>query len=146
MRRFNVEFSVGLFFILGLLCIVYLSVRITKVNFSAQNGYLLRAEFENVGGLKKGTNVEIAGVPVGTVEKISLQNYKAVVSMQIGKHINIPEDTIASIKTKGLLGEKFVELSPGGSETCIKPGGSIQDTQAPLDFEEVLGKYVFGKI
>jgi phospholipid/cholesterol/gamma-HCH transport system substrate-binding protein len=125
---------------------IYLSVRMTRVQFSSQKGYLIKADFENVGGLKQGANIEIAGVPIGIVEKIDLHNYRARVLIQVSKRINIPEDSIASIKTKGLLGEKFIELSPGGSETYIKPGGTIQDTQAPIDIEEIIGKYVFGKI
>ena len=146
MKKLKLEFIVGLFFILGLLSLVYLSIEFTRFEMKTKGGYLVIATFENIGGLKVGANVEIAGVPVGIVRNISLEDYRARVELLIRKNVKIPDDSIASIKTKGLLGEKFLEISPGASEEFLKEDEEIIDTQSPLDFEQAIGKFIFGKI
>jgi phospholipid/cholesterol/gamma-HCH transport system substrate-binding protein len=90
--------------------------------------------------------VEIAGVEVGRVKKIILDEYQAKVQLQIERKVEIPEDAIASIKTKGLIGEKYVEITPGGSDKIIKAGGKIRDTQPPFDIEKAISKVIFGKV
>jgi phospholipid/cholesterol/gamma-HCH transport system substrate-binding protein len=104
------------------------------------------AEFSNIGGLKKGAVVEIAGVEVGKVEGISLEDYQAKVKMQIESTLEIQEDAIASVKTKGIFGKKYIEITPGGSEKIISSGGKIRDTQPPFDLEKAISKLVFGKV
>ena len=99
-----------------------------------------------MGGLKAGSSVEIAGVEIGRVESIGLADYQARVVLRLQKDIKLQEDSIASIKTKGLIGEKFVRISPGGSDKLIPPGGRIREVEAPVDFEELLSKYIFGKV
>lgn len=146
MRNFKLEFAVGLFFIIGILAIIYLSVKVTSFNLDTKRGYTVRAVFDNVGGLKQNAKVEIAGVPVGVVQKIDLYDYRALVHLQIKKGVKIPDDSIASIKTKGMLGEKFLEISPGASDVYINPHEEIIDTQSPIDFEKALGKYIFGGV
>jgi phospholipid/cholesterol/gamma-HCH transport system substrate-binding protein len=88
----------------------------------------------------------IAGVEVGRVKSIRLENYQARVSMSLPEDLKIQEDAIASIKTKGLIGEKYIEITPGGSEKFLNPGGQIRETQPPVDLEELISKFVFGKI
>jgi len=146
MKKEKLEFTVGVFIIMGFLSLAYLSINLTKFKMKAQGGYILKAYFENVGGLKKGANVEIAGVPIGMIKKIKLEDYKALVFMQIKNGVKIPDDSMAVIKTKGLLGEKYMEIMPGASETYYKDGDEIIDTQAPLDFEKAIGKFIFGKV
>ena len=104
------------------------------------------AEFSNTGGLKKGAGVEIAGVWIGRVEDIFLEDYQAKVRMQIESTIEIQEDAIASVKTKGIFGMKFIEITPGGSDKTIASGGKIRDTQPPFDLEKAISKFVFGKV
>jgi len=147
MNRSAVEVSVGVFVLLGILALGYLSVQLGKVEIWGQQGYLVTADFPTIGGLKSGTSVEIAGVQVGRVESIGLSpDYQARVVFRIKPGIKLQEDVIASIKTKGLIGEKFVRLNPGGSDRLIPPNGKIREVEAPVDFEELLSKYIFGKV
>ena len=146
MRRFDLELSVGLFFIVGIACLAYLSIRLGKMEVIGNRGTTIYAEFSNAGGLKNGSVVEIAGVEVGRVKKITLDEYQAKVQLQIEKKVEIQEDAIASIKTKGLIGEKYIEITPGGSDKIIEAGGKIRDTQPPFDIEKAISKVIFGKV
>ncbi|OGK89656.1 MAG: outer membrane lipid asymmetry maintenance protein MlaD, partial [Candidatus Rokubacteria bacterium GWF2_70_14] len=110
------------------------------------HGYTITADFPSVGGLKAGSTVEIAGVEVGRVDAITLSDYQARVLMSIRQGIRLQEDSIASIKTKGLIGEKYIRINPGGSEKIIAPNGRITEVEPPVDFEELLSKYIFGKV
>ena len=146
MERTRVNITVGLFVVLGVLALGYLSVKLGHVSFLGGGGYVVFAEFPSVGGLKPGSTVEIAGVEVGRVESIGLKNYEALVTLRINSGVKLQEDSIASIKTKGLIGERYLRLSPGGSDKIIEPGGRIREVEAPVDFEELLSKYIFGKV
>lgn len=90
--------------------------------------------------------MEIAGVEVGRVESITLADYQARVTMRLQSGVTLQEDSIASIKTKGLIGEKFVRINPGGSERLIPPNGRIREVEPPVDLEELISKYIFGKV
>ena len=146
MKKFDVEIIVGIFVFCGLLCLAYMSVRLGKVNLSGSHYYPVKAVFSSVKGLKKDTEVEISGIEVGKVDNIELIAYQAVVTLLIRDDIELQEDAIASIRTKGLLGEKYVEITPGGSETLIKPGDSLHQTEPPIDIEKLIGNFVFGKV
>ena len=146
MKRFDLEFAVGLFMIMGILCLGYISIRLGQMEILGSKGYELEAVFSNSGGLKTGSSVVIAGVDVGRVKQITLDDYQAKVVLNLPLDVAIQEDAIASIKTRGLIGEKYVEITPGGAEETIKPGGRIRETQSAVDFEELISNYVFGKI
>ncbi len=146
MKKFDLELTVGLFIIAGILCLGYLSVKLGKMEVLGGKGYDLYAIFSQVGGLKSGASIEIAGVDIGRVKNITLDKYQARVVMDLSESVRIQEDAIASIKTKGLIGEKYIEITPGGSEKIIGPGGQVRETQPAVDLEELLSKYVFGKI
>jgi phospholipid/cholesterol/gamma-HCH transport system substrate-binding protein len=146
MGRSRVEVGVGIFLILGFLALGWLSIRLGRVEFFGGGGYHVTANFPSVGGLKTGSSVEIAGVEVGRVDKISLVNDEAQVTLVIDNGVKLSDDSIASIKTKGLIGEKYIRISPGGSEKIIKPNGRIREVEAPVDLEELLSKYIFGKV
>ena len=146
MKKFDVEIAVGIFVFFGILCLGYISLRLGKINLIGNHYYPVNAVFSTVKGLKKDTVVEISGVEVGKVDDIKLVNYEAVVTIKIRDDIKLQEDAIASIRTKGLLGEKYVEITPGGSDTLIKPGGSLHETEPPIDIEKLIGNFVFGKI
>src|ERR1700704_6206642 len=146
MERTKVNVAVGLFLVLGILALGYLSIRLGKVSFLGGSGYLVSADFPSVGGLKAGSAVEIAGVEIGRVEAIKLVEYQARVTLRIDSSVKLQEDSIASIKTKGLIGEKYLRISPGGSDKIIPPKGRIREVEAPVDFEELLSKYIFGKV
>ena len=143
-RRVNV--AVGMFLVLGILALGYLSIKLGRVSFLGNTGYPVMVEFPSVGGLKAGSSVEIAGVEIGRVESIGLADYQARVVLRVKRDVQLQEDSIASIKTKGLIGEKYVRISPGGSDKIIPPNGRIREVEAPVDFEEQLSKYIFGKV
>jgi phospholipid/cholesterol/gamma-HCH transport system substrate-binding protein len=143
-RRVNV--AVGLFLVVGVLALGYLSIKLGRVSLLGTTGYAVMVEFPSVGGLKAGSAVEIAGVEIGRVESIGLADYQARVILRVKRDIKLQEDSIASIKTKGLIGEKYVRISPGGSDKIIPPNGRIREVEAPVDFEELLSKYIFGKV
>jgi len=146
MERSRVNIAVGIFVFLGILAMGYLSVQLGRVSFLGGGGYRVTVDFSSVGGLKAGSSVEIAGVEIGRVEKIGLVDYQARVTLRLQTGVKLQEDSIASIKTKGLIGERYVRISPGGSEKIIGPNGKIREVEAPVDFEELLSKYIFGKI
>jgi len=146
MRKLDIEFTVGLFLIAGIICLGYLSIKLGRMEVLGGEGYDVYGFFSNSGGLKKGSSVMIAGVEVGRIKDISLEDYQARVVMNITEGIKIQEDAIASIKTRGLIGEKFVEITPGAAEETVPPGGRIRETQPPIDIEQVISKYVFGKV
>jgi phospholipid/cholesterol/gamma-HCH transport system substrate-binding protein len=142
----RVNLAVGLFLVVGIVALGYLSVKLGRVSFLGASGYTLTVDFPSVGGLKTGSTVEIAGVEIGRVEDISLADYQARVTLRLHGDVKLQEDSIASIKTKGLIGEKYVRVSPGGSDKIIPPNGRIREVEAPVDFEELLSKYIFGKV
>jgi len=145
MRR-EIEIGVGLFMLVGVLALAYLSVRLGQVDLFGTRGYTVYADFPTVGGLKSGATVEIAGVRIGRVESIRLKEYQARVAMEIENGVALQSDAIVSVKTKGLIGEKFVLISPGGSDKLVPPGGRLTEVESPVDIEELISKYVFGKI
>ncbi|MBP1698272.1 MAG: Mce-related protein [Deltaproteobacteria bacterium] len=146
MKKFDLELTVGLFIIAGIICLGYLSIQLGKMEIVGERGYEIYGVFSNVGGLKNGSSVEIAGVKVGRVKSVTLYNYQARVVLNLPENVKLQEDAIVSIKTKGLIGEQYVEITPGGSEKIIKPGGQIRETQSAVDLGELISKFVFGKI
>jgi phospholipid/cholesterol/gamma-HCH transport system substrate-binding protein len=146
MRKANLELAVGIFVLLGLVCLAYLAVNLGKMEIYGE-GYSIHANFDNASGLKTGAAVEVAGVEVGRVAAIQVTpQYQARVSMKLHPGVKIHDDAIASIRTKGIIGDKFVKLSPGNSEKIIPPGGTIIDTESGIDLEEVIGSYIHGKV
>jgi phospholipid/cholesterol/gamma-HCH transport system substrate-binding protein len=146
MKRSAVDLGVGLFLLIGLVALGWMSVKLGRVDLLGNRGYVVSADFPTVGGLKNGSTVEIAGVEVGRVDRIVLQDYQAHVVMVIQPGVKLQDDSIASIKTKGLIGERYVRISPGGSDKLIPPNGRIREVEPPVDIEELLSKYIFGKV
>ena len=148
MKKWSVEVAVGLFVLIGIACVGYLTIRLGQMEIIGDNYYTVSARFQSIAGLKAGSEVELAGVPVGQVEGFSLdqERWMAVVQMKIMKSIVLTEDVIASIKTAGLIGDKYIKLSPGVSDVPLKPGGMIIETESALDIEELISKFVFGKV
>ena len=144
--KFDLELYVGLFILAGILCLGYLSVKLARLELIGTEEYEIYAVFDDIGGLKKGASVMIAGVVVGKVTSVNMENYEARVVMALPTRVKIQEDAIASIKTKGMIGEKYISIIPGGSDLFIKPGGRLTETQSSIDVEELISSYVFGKI
>jgi len=148
MKKASIEMAVGLFVFIGILCVGYLTVKLGKMELLGKDYYHLKAQFASVTGLKVGANVEMAGVPIGKVEAISLdpENQTADVRLKIQSDVAVTEDTIASVKTAGLIGDKYIKLSPGGSDIILKSGDTLIETESALDIEELISKYVFGGV
>jgi phospholipid/cholesterol/gamma-HCH transport system substrate-binding protein len=144
MKRLNLETVVGLFVLLGIACLAWLSVKLGKLEIVGGQYVPVHAEFSSASGLKKGASVEIAGVEIGKVDSITLNEYKADVRMKIRTGVALQEDTIASIRTRGLIGDKFVNLSPGASDRLIPPEGKIRETESAVDLEELIGEFIHG--
>jgi len=148
MRQSTVELGVGVFVLLGIICVGYLTLRLGEVEVLRDNYYFLSARFTSVTGLKVGAQVEIAGVQVGQVDAIALdpKEHVALVRLKIKEVIQLSEDAIASVQTPGLLGDKFIQLSQGGSDIMLKPGDRIIETEPALNIESLIRKYAFGKL
>jgi len=141
-----IDLSVGFLMIFGVLCLLYLSASFGNVDLFGADQYRVTTYFSDVTGLNENTDVELIGINVGHVEEIQLTDeFEARVVLSIDRNVNLPEDTIVSVKTQGLLGERYVALSPGGLPPIPKDGsGQLLETQPPIILEDLLGKAIFG--
>ncbi len=147
MSRLNVEVAVGLFLVAGFLCFAYLSVKLGEVSLWRNDSYTVVAHFGSVSGLKDGAVVEIAGVKVGTVSAIRLdgEDYEARVELAIDHNVKLQDDAIASIRTAGIIGDRYVDITPGGAEEYVAPGGELTETESAINLETLVSKYIFEK-
>ncbi|HMO01715.1 MAG TPA: outer membrane lipid asymmetry maintenance protein MlaD [Oligoflexia bacterium] len=141
-RKFSTEFFVGLFAIISLAALSVLIVNLGGMRLSNTGRYKLFAEFDNVSGLKYGASVEIAGVQIGEVESIQLADPRAIVTLNLKRGILINDDDIASIRTKGIIGDRYIKVSRGASDKKIPEGGKIIETESVVDFEDIIGKFI----
>ena len=150
MRNYTRDTFAGIFVIIGLLCVAYLTVKLGKMELTGGNDYTVYARFSSIGGLRVGAGVEIAGVNVGKVSAIELEQNEegslAVVTIKVKNGVELTDTCIASIKTAGLIGDKYLSLSPGGSADLLENGAEITDTESALDIEALIKNYVFGKV
>lgn len=148
MKHKTMELFVGLFVLLGLVAIAYLTLKLGSGSLLGGDTYLLEARFANAGGLNKGSSVLVAGVFVGRVEEVRIDpaDYSAIAVMRLRSALRLPTDTMASIKTTGLIGDKYVSLSPGADETYLETGARITMTESAVDLESLIGKMAFGSV
>ena len=148
MKKYAMETTVGIFLVFGLLCIGYMAVKLGHVSLLGDNTYSLFARFTTVSGLRAGSPVDMLGIEVGRVGRLTMdqKDQKAVVGIRIQKDIKVYDDAIASIKTEGLIGDMFLSIDPGGAGKLLGPGGTITETQPPVDIVDLIGKYAFGEI
>ncbi|MBI5102408.1 MAG: outer membrane lipid asymmetry maintenance protein MlaD [Nitrospirae bacterium] len=148
MNKYKIETVVGIFVVIGLLCVAYMTVKLGKVSLFGDDYYSIRASFGSVSGLRVGNPVEIGGIEVGRVDQMRIDQEKqmAVVDLKIRKDIKVYDDAAASIRTAGLIGDKYVKIEPGGSGEILKPGGTITETTSPIDIEDLISKYAFGDV
>lgn len=144
MNHSRTDILVGLFVLIGLTCLGYLAIKLGKLEVFGSRGYVVYADFPSVAGLKPGDPVEIAGVRVGRVEGIGLAEDKARLTLRFAEGVRLQQDVIASVRARGLIGDKFVLVSPGASDTIIAPGGKIRETDSPPDIPDLIGKFVGG--
>ena len=148
MKKYSQETFVGIFVLIGILCVGYLTIKLGKMEIIGGDVYNVIAKFDSVAGLKPDSSVQMAGVEIGRVAKIVLdtKDLVAAVTMKIKKGVPIQEDAIASVKTSGLIGDKYISIQPGGSDELLKPGGIITETESAIDIESLISKYVFGNV
>jgi phospholipid/cholesterol/gamma-HCH transport system substrate-binding protein len=140
------EMVVGVFVLLGIACLGYLAVKLGKLEILGNSGYSVYADFPSVAGLKVGDPVEIAGVRIGRVEALRLADDRARLQLRIQEDVKLQDDVIASVRARGLIGDKFVLIAPGASEKIIPPGGRIRETESPPDIPDLIGRIVGGDL
>ena len=147
-RDKRLEFGVGLFVLLGLAALAYLTIKFGAGALLGGDTYPIEARFANTGGLNTGATVMLAGVKVGRVENIRLEpgDYSAIVQMRVRSEVRLPADTMASIKTSGLIGDKYVALAPGADEVLLEPSARITMTESALELESLISKMAFGSV
>ncbi|MBF0126250.1 MAG: outer membrane lipid asymmetry maintenance protein MlaD [Magnetococcales bacterium] len=148
MRSAKLEISVGLFVLAGLLALAWLSVKLARMELVGGHYIPLYAQFTSVAGLKSGASVEVAGVGIGRVDRIELNSgdYEARVRLLVDPNVPIQENAIASIRTKGLIGDRYVTISPGASEKILKADGVIRQTEPAINFEELISQFIHGSV
>lgn len=148
MGNSRMEIFVGFFLVLGFLALGWLALQLGEVPWlTGAKTYLLSAEFNNIAGVKVGADVEISGVTVGKVRQLSLnKENQAVVGMQIDRGVNVPRDSVASVKSQGIIGDKYIQITLGGDQTAYKPGETIVDTESSVDLESLISKFAFGQV
>jgi phospholipid/cholesterol/gamma-HCH transport system substrate-binding protein len=149
MNMAKLEMTVGVFMLIGMLCLGYISIKLGKMEIMGGNYYDVSAEFDSVSGLKPGARVEVAGVEVGKVDRIALDprsGDRAVAYFKIRTGVKITDDVIASVRTSGIIGDKFIKLKPGGSDKYLQNNGKIRETESAIDIEELVSKFIHGKV
>ena len=149
MKKYAMETAVGIFVVIGLFCVGYMTVKLGNVGLLGDDSYSLFARFTSVSGLRTGSSIQMLGIEVGRVDDFTMdqENQMAVVEFRINKGINIYDDAIASIKTEGLIGDRYVSIDPGGgTDELLQPGGTITETESPTDIQELISKYAFGDV
>jgi len=145
MKQINLEMIVGLFLLAGFASFSWIAVKMGDLELFKDETYPVTARFLSISGLKEGSTIELAGVTVGKVRQIELDpgEYEAIVHLDINKSVKLQDDSIASIRTAGIIGDKFIKLTPGGSEIYLEPGDEIEETESAISLEELVSKYIF---
>jgi phospholipid/cholesterol/gamma-HCH transport system substrate-binding protein len=148
MGNSRVEIFVGFFLIVGFLALGWLALQLGEVPWlTGSKTYVIKAAFNNISGVKAGADVQIAGVTVGKVRQLDLsKENQAMVGMQINREVAIPVDSIASVKSQGIIGDKYIQITLGGDESLYKPGEIIVDTESAVDLESLISKFAFGQV
>jgi len=148
MRKYHHEAVAGIFVVIGLLCVGFMAVKLGKVNLLGDDTYPLRARFTTISGLRVGNPVEMLGIEIGRVTgfDVDQKDQMAVVQLRIRKDIIIFNDAIASIKTTGLIGDKYISIDAGGAGEILKPDGTITETEASIEIGDLIRKYAFGEV
>lgn len=148
MRKFSKETLVGIFVVIGIICVVYMTVSLGKLNLFNNDYYTLKARFNTVSGLRSGNYVSALGINIGSVKSFELDQERqmAVVTMSISKNVVIFDDAMASIRTEGLIGDKFISIDLGGAGDVLADGDYIIDTESPADVMDLISKYAFGSM
>ena len=148
MKQSHLQILVGIFVMLGIAAVSYLAIKLGSGALIHGDTYLVEARFANSGGLHPGSSVLVAGVPIGRVDAVKMDttDYSAIATLRISTQLRLPTDSMASIKTSGLIGNKYVSLSPGADEVFLAPGERIVLTESAVDLESLIGRMAFGSV
>lgn len=148
MKQTTLELFAGIFVLLGIAAVAYLTIKLGSGSQIGGDTYLVEARFTNAGGLHSGSGVHVAGVSIGRVESVRLDpaDFSAIATLRIPSDLRLPTDSMAAIKTTGLIGDKYVSLSPGADETFLQAGTRITMTESSVDLESLIGKMAFGSL
>lgn len=148
MKHSKLELTTGLFVLLGLAAFAYLTIKFGTGSLIGGNTYTVESRFANAGGIHPGCSVLLSGVTVGRVEDVRMDpsDYSAIVTLRLTSLLRLPSDSMASVKTSGLIGDKFIALSPGAEESFLKAGERITLTESAVDLESLIGKMAFGSV
>ncbi len=147
MNNRKIEFFVGCFVLAGMAAVLYLAIQVGSARFFGSDSYELEARFSSASGVNAGSRVEIAGVRVGTVKDVVLnEHFFAIVTLELPNHLQLDDDTIASVKTAGLIGDRYINLLPGGSGMTLEAGDMIVDTESAMDIESLISRFALGGI
>ncbi len=148
MKKFPMETAVGLFVLVGLICIGYMTVKLGKIPLFGGDTYVLYARFASVDGLRVGSSIEVYGLQVGKVDSLGIDQKRqmGIVGMKLNVDVKVYDDASATIKTAGLIGDKYIKVDPGGAGEELKQGTFITQTSVPADIEDLIGKYAFGSV
>lgn len=146
MKQHSLEMMVGIFMVAGFLAFGYLALQLGEVSWLTRGKtYTLQAEFDNISGVKKGSTIQVAGVVVGAVDRVALSPDRvALVHLRLDKGIQVPVDSIASVKSQGIIGDKYIQISLGGDPEILKEQGMITETESAVDIESLISKFAFG--
>ncbi len=148
MKKYSHETIVGVFVVLGLIGIYVMAVKLGNVTLVGEDTNTFYAPFSTVSGLRVGNSVEMLGMEIGRVADFRMDQEKlqAIVTLEVDKEIEIFDDAIVSIKTAGLIGDKFINLDPGGGGDPLADGDTIIETESPIDLNDLISKYAFGDV
>jgi len=136
--------SVGVFVFLGLLAIGWMALKLGQVGGLGQSGYTLTANFDDVGGVRKGSDIMMAGVIIGRVDRVALtDNDHASMILRIHDGVQIADDSFASVRTKGIIGDRYIRITQGADDTYLDPGSEIEETESAINIEDLISKYIF---
>ena len=147
MKKYSMETVVGIFVLVGLICIGYIAVKLGNLSLFSQDTYMVNARFTSVSGLRPNSPVQVFGIEVGSVVYMGIDNERqvAVVSMRIKKNVPVYSDATARLDTMGLIGDRYIKIDPGGSGQVLKSGDYITNTVTPPSIDEMIGQYIFGQ-
>jgi len=140
----RIEISVGIFVFIGIVGMFYMALKLGEVGGLGASGYVVTADFDDIGGIRTGADVMIAGVVMGRVDNVHLtKDDQAELTLRIHDGVKLTADVIASVRTKGIIGDRFIRLSQGGDDTYLKNGDSIEETESAISLEGLVSKYIF---
>ena len=148
MKKYSNETIAGIFVLVGLMCLAYMTVKLGNISLFGGDSYTITARFNSVSGLRIGNPIEMLGLEIGQVAGFNMdqENQMAEVVLKIKNGIEIYDDAIASIKTAGLIGDKYISIDAGGGGELLEPGDAITETESPVDIGDLISKYAFGDV